>query len=74
MILSWLYQRLSHRDTAEMVLSEYDQSLEVTLLVTPAQHLCPAHHEHAVLPHRHHHLLPHPRNESGFHSELNEAS
>ena len=48
MILSWLYQRLSHRDTAEMVLSEYDQSLEVTLLVTPAQHLCPAHHEHQV--------------------------
>ena len=48
MILSWLYQRLSHRDTAEMVLSEYDQSPEVTLLVTPAQHLCPAHHEHQV--------------------------
>ena len=48
MILSWLYQILSHRATAEVVLSEYDQSPEVTLLVTPAQHLCPAHHEHQV--------------------------
>ena len=41
---------------------------------TPAAVLLRHPHSHAVLPHHHHHLLLHPRNESGFHSELNEAS
>ena len=31
-------------------------------------------HSHAALLHHHHHLLLHPRNESGFPSELKEAS